>query len=168
MIVRVEITHSGRSLDEMKRQLGDPKRIRAELADVLDESARIGAQAARTYAPKRTTRLADQIKSQPARITASDALEAKVTLGKVDSRLRRGESGAYPLAVETGTGVHGPEGRPIRSPRGGLMTFFGRGGWVSKRTIQGQRPQPYMHEAFRDVDAYLPQRIDEAVHRLFE
>lgn len=69
----------------------------------------------------------------------------------------------YAVWVHGGTGVFGQHGTPIvaRTP-GGLMVFHYEGRWHKRRTVQGQKAQPYLLEAYEYVDhTYVPKRVEE-------
>lgn len=63
--------------------------------------------------------------------------------------------------VHQGTGIFGEHRRPFTSPRGNLMKFkTDSGRWISKYSIRGQEPQPYLRRAFELVNAsYAPTRV---------
>lgn len=168
-------SHAG-SIDDVRDRLGSTGHFNRVFGDVLDEGARVGEQSAEMYAPERTRRLKREIKSVPAREQVSGALEAKVGVGEVNSLpggragpLRENQS-LYPLYVHEGTGLYGALHRLIRPRRAKAMVWPGPGrtGLIHAKTTRGQRPQPYMAEAFEDVDAFIRGRIDLAVRQLFD
>lgn len=64
--------------------------------------------------------------------------------------------------VHGGTGLFGPHRTPIvsRTP-GKLLVFIGRRGKVATLSVRGQRPQPYLEDAFFEVDRdYVPLRLE--------
>lgn len=154
-----------RSVEEARehfRGMGD--RVRPALGDVLDESVRVGEQSAKLYAPKRTRRLEDAISSVPAHDRETiGAIEASVGVDPVDGY--SDGSPDYPFFVNVGTGLYGSLKRMIEPVRAKRMVFTDRQHVVARR-VRGQRPQPYMDEAFEDVDSYVDARIDLLVDRI--
>lgn len=56
----------------------------------------------------------------------------------------------YAIFVIKGTGIFGPEGRPIRAKRGEYLVFRGRDGrLVYARQVKGQRPNPFLVNALK-------------------
>jgi hypothetical protein len=153
------------SLGELRRHLRDMDgRVKPELSDMLNEAVRVGEQSAQIYAPSRTHRLERAISSVPAHERASiGAIEASVGVDPVDGY----EDGSpdYPFLVNIGTGLFGPLMDYITPIRASHMVFTDRKFVVAKR-IRGQHPQPYMDQAFEDVDNYLDARIDLMVERI--
>lgn len=75
----------------------------------------------------------------------------------------------YGLYVHEGTGIYGPRGAPIRPKRGRYLVFEarnarttprGRGNLVFARQVRGQRPQPFLLDALKEVS---PWPVDETV-----
>jgi hypothetical protein len=72
-----------------------------------------------------------------------------------------GTNVSYALAVHNGTGVYGPRGTPITPKRGRFLVFEPRGGAVITRrgatrlvfakSVTGQRANPFLADALRDV-----------------
>lgn len=78
----------------------------------------------------------------------------------------RGEMGLkripkHGIFVHEGTGLFGHFRRPFTSPNGNLMKFrTDSGRWVSKYSIRGQRPQPFLDRSMELVNAsYAPTRV---------
>jgi hypothetical protein len=144
---------------------GMDKRARHGLADLLDESVRIGEHSAKLYAPKRTRKLEDAISSTPAHERADfGVIEASVGVDPVDGDLG-GANNDYPFFVHGGTGLFGPLMRAILPKRAKRMVFFDRQHVVA-RSVRGQRPQPFIEEAFEEVDQYVDGRIDLLVDEI--
>lgn len=62
--------------------------------------------------------------------------------------------------VHGGTGVYGPHESPIVSPTGGIMRFVIDGRVFYRRSVLGQRSNPYLLFAYEEVnDAYVPLRL---------
>lgn len=67
----------------------------------------------------------------------------------------------YAAYVHIGTGIYGPEGRPIRPVRARVLTWQPRGGPRQfAREVKGQRPNPFLLEALRAV---APGPVDPTV-----
>jgi hypothetical protein len=171
MEIEIVINRSG-TYEELRARIGSGGVQRA-LGDLLDESARIGRQSAEIYAPERSRRLKRKLVSTPANREPTGALEARVGVGEVHDFPGRGAAGPpsegaelYPLYVHEGTGLFGAYHRLIRPRRAKLMMFPGRTGLIRAKTTQGQRPQPYLAEAFEDVTAYIRGRIDSTIDEI--
>lgn len=161
-------------LEDVRSRLGNSGQIRRDTAEVLNEAARIGAQAARIYAPKGAThRLVNAIRDDTIQFAATGThIEASFGVSPV-SRATRGEGGRftgsapgsrkYPVYVHEGTGLYGRLNRLITPRRARAMVFVGRTGLVVRRTIRGQRPQPFMREAYMDARAYIEAHLDDMV-----
>lgn len=159
--VLIEHEHLGDDLDAVRRRLGDSGHVRRAMGDLLDESARLGAESARLHAPRRSDALERAISSEHATLQPSGSLEAVVGVAPVEGR-------SYPLYVHEGTGLFGHFRRRISPRRSRAMRFVGRTGVVYARSVAGQRPRPYLAEAFEDVKLYADQRIDSMVRRILE
>lgn len=158
-------------LGEARRRLGDSGHVRAVMGDVLDESARLGADFAKTYAPKGARLgIVGAISSQHATRAATGGLEASAGVARASSRGMslgaEGDKTAYPYYVHEGTGLYGKLARLIRPRRAKAMRWVGRTGLIFAKTTKGQQPQPYIKEAFEDLLHYIPQRLDMMVARL--
>lgn len=167
----MEFTHVG-DLEQARRRLGDTGHLRRELADVLDESARLGQVLAREEAPTRSRALQGAIEYDDTDRTAAGALEATVGVHRtLRAGLTLGPEGneeLYPLFVHEGTGLFGASHRLIRPVRAPVMRWFDRFGSMSRKTTRGQRANPYIERAFEQlVHEYIPQRLDLMVQRIF-
>lgn len=155
------------SIEEARNHLeGMPGRYRVAVADMFDEAVRIGEHSAKLYAPKRTRRLESAISSTPAHERVDyGVIDASVGVDPVDGY----DEGSpdYPFFVNVGTGLFGPLSDYIYAKRADVMVFVDRKFVVAKR-VRGQRPQPYMDDAFEDVDSYLDARIDLMVDRTID
>lgn len=57
----------------------------------------------------------------------------------------------YADFVESGTGIYGPKGTPIKPRRGKYLVFKGaEGDTVFARQVKGSRPAPFMAPSFED------------------
>jgi hypothetical protein len=165
-------------LDEVRARLGNSGQVKRHMGDVLNQAARIGVQSARIYAPKDKMLLVRAITEDAVRFTAGqESIEASFGVQPV-SRATRGEGGRftgskpgarnYPLWVHEGTGLYGRLHRLITPRRASHMVFVGRTGFVRKRTIRGQKPQPYMTEAYADARAYIDAHLDDMLRGLID
>jgi hypothetical protein len=67
---------------------------------------------------------------------------------------------AHSKWVHNGTGLYGPHKTPIVPRRAPFLVFHYRGRKWIKRSVRGQRPQPFLDQAFHYVnDVYIPARI---------
>lgn len=160
-------------LDEVRARLGDSGRIRRDVADTLNQAARIGAQSARIYAPKRSGGLASSIHEDNIQLSAGQAhIEASFGVPRVYSRDLKGRfasgSQRYPIYVHEGTGIYGRLHRMITPRRAKHMVFVGRTGLVMKTAIRGQRAQPFMREAFEDARVYIEAHLDDMLRGLID
>lgn len=162
-VVEITIDRRVDDLHEAQRRLGNTGIVNHEIGKTLDEAARVGEQSIRIYAPKgRTLGLVGAIGREHSHPTASGAVEASAGVGEVKHARLRG-SARYPFDVHEGTGIHGHLGKLIRPRRARYMVFPGRTGLVHARTVKGQKPQPFVRDAYVDVIAYVSQRLDKMV-----
>jgi hypothetical protein len=96
-------------------------------------------RAAKARCPKVTGRLANDI-------TGRVVHRAGRPIGQIGSRLD------YAGFVHNGTGIHGPRRQRIQAKPGRYFAFRGRDGrMVYVTSHQGQRPQPFLVAAVRQV-----------------
>jgi hypothetical protein len=164
-------------LEEVRARFGDSGQIGQRMSEVLNQAARIGVHSARIYAPKDKELLVNAITEDSIRFTAGqEFIEASFGVQRVN-RSTRGAGGRftgskpgsriYPLWVHEGTGLYGRLHRLIRPKRKKAMVFVGRTGLVITKSVKGQRPQPYMTEAYMDARAYIDAHLDDMLGRLF-
>lgn len=56
----------------------------------------------------------------------------------------------YAIAVHEGTGIYGPNHRPIKPTHGKFLVFRGRdGSLVFARQVKGMRPRPFLVDALK-------------------
>ncbi|MFE2930610.1 HK97 gp10 family phage protein [Streptomyces sp. NPDC059278] len=88
-------------------------------------------------------------------IRESVAVRGSLVVGEVYSDLE------YAAYVHEGTGIYGPTGQPIRPVRARVLSWQPRGGpRAFARSVKGQRPNPFLLRALRDV---APGPVDGAV-----
>ncbi|WP_245600887.1 HK97 gp10 family phage protein [Streptomyces sulphureus] len=110
--------------------------------DVVDDVTTAVANRARQRAPVDQGRLRASIRSETRR-------RGSRVVGEVWSSLE------YAAYVHEGTGIYGPSGQPIRPKRARFLSWEQRGvGRVYARQVRGQRPQPWLLEALRDVSPW--------------
>jgi hypothetical protein len=69
--------------------------------------------------------------------------------------------------VHDGTGIFGPRKRPITPRTAPFMVFEYQGRIHRRKTVQGQRPQPYLREAVEEAERTLiPIKLAELRARL--
>jgi hypothetical protein len=121
--------------------------------------------------------IADRIESQAIINAPEDTGELKAhAVERVDNKRRiQGPGGlvvrsvlsvpktpVYAKWVHDGTGIYGPKGTPIVPKKANFMRFQIDGKWFAKRSVRGQRPQPYLKEAAETVErTYVPVKIAE-------
>ena len=75
----------------------------------------------------------------------------------------------YAKWVHDGTGIFGPKGVPITPRKAPFMVFQIDGKWFKKKTVLGQKPQPYLREALEQAEnTIIPIRLAELRARLVE
>jgi hypothetical protein len=62
-----------------------------------------------------------------------------------------GSNKHYTEAVEKGSGIYGPTGRPIRPRRAKVMVFNGRKGVVFAKSVKGQPGQHFLKRALQSL-----------------
>jgi len=68
----------------------------------------------------------------------------------------------HSIWVHNGTGIYGPRRSPIVPRRAKFLVFNYRGRKWVKRSVKGQRPQPFLTESFDYVnDVYTPAKMTE-------
>jgi hypothetical protein len=65
----------------------------------------------------------------------------------------------YALYVHEGTGIFGPEGRPIEPVNAKALAFFIGSNLVFAKSVKGQKGQPFLKEAFEEEGPKLISRI---------
>lgn len=178
LVLGVHTENLAETIGAIRDRLGNSGNIRNAVTPTLREGARIGAQAARGFAPHGSSgRLADAI--------ADDAFEFRVRGDLAVARFgvqpvpnpARG-SRLYPLYVHEGTGVYGRLERVIVAKRAKKMVFPGTGKpWPTSnaarpmnavRAVAGQRGQPYMRRAFRVAEEYIESQLDDIANRIID
>lgn len=178
LVLAVQTDRSIGGIDEIRARLGDSSNVRGAVTPVLREGARVGTEFARLHAPRgSTSRLAGAIEDDAIvfRIRG-DVVAARFGVQPVRAPGRG--SRLYPIYVHEGTGLYGRLHRVIVAKRSPVMVFpgggkpwpvtIGRTGRVVKRTVRGQRPQPFMTHAFEEARVYVESHLDEVFHRLVE
>jgi hypothetical protein len=81
-----------------------------------------------------------------------------------------GTSVTYSVYQEQGTGIYGPNKRPITAKNGGYMTFQIKGKWVRVKSTKGVRGRYYMKGAVEQnqskIDGYFEQAADNITRDL--
>lgn len=68
----------------------------------------------------------------------------------------------HAIWVHGGTGIFGPRRTPIVPRRSPMLVFYIRGRKWVKRSVRGQRPQPYLTDAYRFVNTtFVPLRMGQ-------
>jgi hypothetical protein len=178
VVLAVQTDRGIGGIDEIREKLGDSGNVRGAVTPVLRDAARIGTTAARLHAPRGSTgRLSGAIEDDGIvfRIRG-DTVAARFGVQPVGDPGRG--SRLYPIYVHEGTGLYGRLHRIITPRRAPAMVFpaggkpwpveIGRTGRVVKRTIRGQRPQPYMNRAYDEAKAYVEVHLDEIFRRLVD
>jgi hypothetical protein len=144
-------------------------RARRELADVINESARLGAQSAQIYAPEGASKKLRRHITHNNAVAATDGsvLEARAGIERIHDAGEDGdeERGAYP---EVGTGIYGERESYIYPRTGRLMVFEINGHTVTARRVKGQPAQHFLRHGYEDILAYLPQRLNMMARQIAE
>lgn len=64
----------------------------------------------------------------------------------------------YARYVHEGTGIYGPEGRPIRPRRARVLSWRNGGRRRYAASVRGQRPQPFLWEGLVDASPWPVER----------
>jgi hypothetical protein len=178
LVLAVQTDRTIAGIDEIRARLGDSSNVRGSVTPILREGARVGTEFARLHAPRGSTgKLAGAIEDDAIvfRIRG-DVVAARFGVQPVRDPGRG--SRLYPIYVHEGTGLYGRLHRVITPKRSPVMVFpgggkpwptvIGRTGRVVKRSVRGQRAQPYMHSAYEEAKVYVEAHLDEIFRRLVE
>lgn len=160
MQVDIEVIRSG-DIDRLRESLGNSRGVESALERFVNSSAMVAQSFAELNAPKKTKKLMGGIERDKADKMNSGAIQAAVGVQPVAVNSPANED--YPYFVHQGTGLFGKYHKLIRPVRAKAMVFFGRTGWVVAKTVKGQRPQPYMGDAFHELQTIIPHQIDGLV-----
>lgn len=70
----------------------------------------------------------------------------------------------YGVWVHEGTGIYGPHGTPIVPVKAKMLRWKTRDGKVMvKRSVKGQKPNPYMKKAFDELKGEVPIMIKTTI-----
>lgn len=114
--------------DELRarlRAIGEPK-------ELLGKVALLGVAEAKKLAPVATGNLRRTI-----RVGTVTAKSANVLAGGTAQV-------GYAYYVETGTGIYGPNGKPIRPKRARMLSWKTKGGRVFAKSVRGRKATPYL------------------------
>lgn len=164
-VIEIERTFSPEDPQTALARMMNRDHIRSELASTIDSAARVGEQSLRIYAPKGKTL---SLERHIDRTRAHDGLEGDVVAETGVKRIEgRGDPrrGRYP---DKGTGIYGPKGAIIRPTSSRFMVFLIDGRKFVRSTVRGQRPQHFVRDAYHDVEAYLPGRLEVTARRIVE
>jgi hypothetical protein len=178
LVLAVQTDRTIAGIDEIRARLGDSSNVRGSVTPILREGARVGTEFARLRAPRGSTgKLAGAIEDDAIvfRIRG-DVVAARFGVQPVRDPCRG--SRLYPIYVHEGTGLYSRLHRVITAKRSPVMVFpgggkpwpveIGRTGRIVKRTVKGQRAQPYMTHAYEEAKVYVEAHLDEIFHRLVE
>lgn len=92
------------------------------------------------------------LRSSITHVSSVDTSTAKVVVG---SPL------PYAEYVHRGTGIHGPHGTPIVPVTRRFLKFKPKGqrGYIFRRSVAGQRPQPFLADALEHVMGVIQRRL---------
>lgn len=86
--------------------------------------------------------------------------EGGVTFAEYQAQVLLNPGVAHSIWVHNGTGIYGPYKTPIVPVRSKYLIFFWRGRKWMKKSVRGQKPQPFLTEAFEYVNnVYAPIRL---------
>lgn len=125
--------------------------VRHLLKDALDDISLRAEAVARERAPFRTGNLVRNIRRDKADHVGPDTLEGAIGVSR---------QAPYALWVHDGTGIFGETGNLIRPRVKRVMVFEKEGKVFFRSYVKGQKPQPFMAEAFESVaNTYVPLRV---------
>jgi len=120
--------------------------------DALGDIALAMESEARSEAPFRTGNLRRNITRTHVSRTAAGNFQVSVGVRR---------TAPYGVWVHEGTGLYGEHHRPIRATGGNVLHFVNNGQSLFRRSVRGQRANPYMRRAFTNVNAtYVPARLE--------
>lgn len=100
------------------------------------------------------TRKAIQVQNEARRLCPVDtgtlrrSITYSITGSSAESmQARVGSNIDYALAVEVGTGIYGPKGRPIVPTTKQFLVFTTKTGTVFARSVRGRKATPYLKPA---------------------
>ena len=73
----------------------------------------------------------------------------------------------YAAFVHDGTGIHGPAGRRITPRRASVLVFRWMGSTWYRRSVAGQRPNPYGDRAVKKATKRVQEFADIAIREVF-
>lgn len=99
-----------------------------------------------------------------------NTIDYTVDTGRERATVTVGTPVHYAKYVHDGTGIHGPHGTPIvpvtakalkfrySGPGGSKTTPKEKRGWVFAKSVKGQKPQPFLTDALREVMGIIIER----------
>lgn len=145
--------------------------IQVPKAAILKKQAQIkaGLQKGIAYATGEMTNKA--VSNAPRRIgTLKRSIHAEISgplgggfTGRViqDSKVAK-----YGVWVHEGTGIYGPHGTPIVPVKAKMLRWKNADGKIIvKRSVKGQKPNPYMKKAFDELKGEVPSMIKDSIMR---
>jgi HK97 gp10 family phage protein len=69
----------------------------------------------------------------------------------------------YIWFVHEGTGIYGPENKPIKPVNSPVLRFMVDGKWISKKEVKGQRPNRFIDRAFDKTERRIQDFIIRAI-----
>lgn len=145
--------------------------VDAWLRDLVDDTVDFAAERLREHAPGAIDAL---VESEGGQFDPQlDAIEGVAGVIPDPTEEYISKSGSrrsdYPYYVDVGTGIYGPEERPITSMPGGVMgPIEFRGRMLYLTSIRGQEAQDFSGAATRDTDLWLLGHIRATAKRIGE
>jgi hypothetical protein len=142
-----------------------PKRVNDWLYELVDATIFFAADRLRVHAPGGIDSLVGvdlPHELEPGRIDGTAGVEPDITEETFMSGLGS-DPADYPVFVDVGTGIFGPERREIFTIPGHVMgpiSWQGREIFVS--SFKGQKAQHYSDRAYEDTTAWLPAKVELA------
>lgn len=155
----ITYTVSVKGLSELQKQFARaPQITMSRLKPAMDKSLTRLQATAKELAPVDTNRLRSSIAIQPVSITGS-AISGSVGAGTI-----------YAAAQETGSGIYGPYGRPIRPKTKRVLAWKSGGTWHFAKEVKGVRPRWYMRGSLERnrsaIDGYFATAAAEVAREL--
>jgi hypothetical protein len=150
---------SVKGLSELQKQFARaPQITMSRLKPAMDKSLTRLQATAKELAPVDTNRLRSSILIQPVTVTGS-AISGSVGAGTT-----------YAAAQETGSGIYGPFGRPIRPKTKQVLAWKSGGTWHFAKEVKGVRPRWYMRGSLERnrsaIDGYFATAAAEVAREL--
>lgn len=138
--------------------------VRDERRAALEDAGRYVQAKAAQYPPKPDSSSYVRTGTLGRSITAGEVVEEP---GR--AYIEVGTNLHYAPYVEYGTGIYGPERRPITPKQAKFLAWKDASGqWIRARSVRGMQPWHFMEQAFKSPEsiAYLKARMEQMLARV--